>query len=153
MDFPEQELIEIVEAVWGSMLALDATHSQTGHPPGRRGDYVCCVQIMGEWQGAVTMQCSRELTVKLTAIMFGLEPHEVTPELMRDALGELAHMIAGNVKALTPGSDHHVSMPAVAEGEIDSLSVRGSHELGELVFDCLGSPFSVSMLERSAPRG
>jgi CheY-specific phosphatase CheX len=60
MDFPEQQLVEVVESVRDSMLSV--------HPT-------------------------------------------VDDELRRDALGELANMIAGNVKALAPGEEHHISMP------------------------------------------
>jgi chemotaxis protein CheX len=150
MEFPKEQLIEIVESVWNSTLSVQPTLAAVPGGATGRDDFACCVQITGEWQGAVTMRCSRSLTEQLTSIMFGLEPNEVDEELMRDALGELANMVAGNVKSLAPGNEHMVSMPAVAEGELALLSVRGSQELGELWFDCLGLPLSVCLLEKAA---
>ncbi len=148
MDFPREELIEIVENVWSSMLSLTPTIEGHLEKAASKDGFACCVQITGEWQGAVTLRCSRQLAGELAAIMFGLEDPDVDEELMHDALGELVNMVAGNVKALAPGHDHHISMPAVAEGEIALLSVRGCQQLGELDFDCLGAQLSVALLEK-----
>ncbi len=58
-------------------------------------------------------------------------------------------MVAGNVKALGPGSDHHLSLPTVVEGEAALLSVPGSQKLGEVHFECLGAPLWVALLEKA----
>ena len=44
---------------------------------------------------------------------------------MRDAVGELANMVGGNIKALMPGSCQ-LSLPTVAEGRSEALeAARG----------------------------
>ena len=149
MEFPEESITEIVRSVWETMLELEAEAEAKSSASASSDDFACCVQITGDWSGAVTLHCTRELATALACKMFGMEPVDLDPSLIRDALGELINMVAGNIKGLAPGEDHHVSMPAVAEGEHSLLSVPGSHQVGEIWFDCQGEPMHLTLLEKS----
>jgi chemotaxis protein CheX len=113
---------------------------------GSESSVTSCVQIEGEWEGALVVKCPLALAQTLTAQMFQVES---TPDLddVRDALGEFANMLGGNVKALLP-SPSQISLPAVAVGSDYELSVVGTSEVASVSFDCDGQPLSVTLLHR-----
>ena len=77
----------------------------------------------------------------------------VDPDLddVRDALGELANMLGGNIKALLPAPSQ-ISLPAVAIGSDYELSVVGTGEVARVAFTCDGQPLLVTLLQRPSPR-
>lgn len=148
LDF-EPELTEITERVWGSLVEAPLLPRQPGQPgpvPGAR-TFTGCVQITGAWEGAVTVHCSAELAKMLTAAMFMVDPEDTTPEEVTDALGELANMVGGNVKALLP-EPCRISLPAVADGMDYRLSVPGARPVTAVTWTCHGEPLMVRLLER-----
>ncbi len=62
------------------------------------------VEIVGPWTGAVVLTCGRDTAEELTrALLRGHAPVVLDDEDVRDALGEFANVVGGNVKALLPG--------------------------------------------------
>jgi CheY-specific phosphatase CheX len=74
------------------------------------------VEIDGPWRGRVTVSCSEQLATTITAQMFEMDPAETTKAELVDAMGEIANMIGGNVKALLPGPSK-LSLPLVYHGQ------------------------------------
>jgi chemotaxis protein CheX len=145
----EPELTEITERVWASLVEVPLLPRQPGQPgptPGAR-TFTGCVQITGAWEGAVTVHCSAELAKVLTAAMFMVDPDDTTAEEVSDALGELANMVGGNVKALLP-EPCRISLPAVADGMDYRLSVPGARPVSAVTWTCNGEPLMVRLLER-----
>jgi len=149
MEFVREPIAGIGAEVWQTMLGLEARVGPELDWTESRGDFVCCVQITGDWNGAVTLRCPRELAVELASRMFGTEPAETGDSLLRDAVGELTNIVAGHVKCLSPDEENHVSMPAVAEGRPGILSIPGSRPVGDLWFSCSGAPMHLTVLERA----
>ena len=145
----EPELTEITERVWTSLVEVPLLPRQPGQPGPVVGarTFTGCVQITGAWEGAVTVHCSEALAKILTAAMFMVDPDETTPEEVSDALGELANMVGGNVKALLP-EPCRISLPAVADGMDYRLSVPGARPLTAVTWTCAGEPLMVRLLER-----
>jgi chemotaxis protein CheX len=95
-----------------------------------------------------------DLAITLASSMFdgtrsrdGDPPPEVPEADVRDALGEIANMIAGNVKALLP-EPCSISLPAVALGSDDTVSVQGTTPVTSVPFTCDGHPLVITLLER-----
>jgi chemotaxis protein CheX len=128
----DDDLFTLAETVWGSILGLQL--SRADEVDGKIGDttVIACVQITGDWEGAVTVACSQSLATKLAAAMFGLEPDELSEDEVRDAMGEIANMTGGNVKGLAPGVNT-LALPTVAEGEENSLSIAKTRRLNRVV--------------------
>ena len=62
------------------------------------------VQITGPWCGAVVVTCDQATAVGLTECLLRARPPAVIEtEDVEDALGELANVLGGNVKAALPG--------------------------------------------------
>ncbi|GAB3195351.1 hypothetical protein GCM10027261_15410 [Geodermatophilus arenarius] len=62
------------------------------------------VEIVGPWTGAVVLTCGRGTAQELTrALLREHAPAALEEEDVDDALGELANVVGGNVKAVLPG--------------------------------------------------
>lgn len=135
------DLVAIAGDVSRTMLGT-AFEPAPGATPDRPG-LTACVQINGEWQGAVLVQCSVAAASAITRLLLRVD--HVEPVEVRDAIGELANMIGGNVKALLPGPSR-LSLPAVVEGYDHHVSVPGTVELSAVPFDFAGDVITVVLL-------
>jgi len=62
------------------------------------------VDVVGPWTGTVVLTCGRDTAEELTrALLREHAPAVLEPEDVEDALGELANVVGGNVKAVLPG--------------------------------------------------
>lgn len=146
----DSDLAEIARTIWGTLFELPLETSATTHHDGD-STVTSVVHIDGAWHGAVMLRCPMALAAVVTSAMFqtGAEP---VADDVRDALGELANMLAGNVKALLP-EPCGISLPAVAFGADYQLRVVGAVEVATAAFTCGGQPFVVTLLHRSPERG
>jgi chemotaxis protein CheX len=143
MQIAREELQRLVESVWAAVLDLEARPAG----PGGGDDFLTgWVPVSGAWEGCVLLACAPALACAAAARMFGVPAAEVTPDQVRDALGELTNMIGGNVKALLPGANA-LGLPAVADaGE----SLPDGPCLARLAFACGGLPFQVAVVAGTA---
>jgi len=142
-----EQISQITQDIWSSFLGLEVQPDNAqAMAPGTRS-LTACVQITGPWQGAVAVECPQDLANTVAASMMGMEPAEVSKEDAQDALGELANITGGNVKALLP-EPCRLSLPAVAEGIELTMRVPGLVLEAEVPFDCLGHTFVVRVLRR-----
>ncbi len=100
---PTQEnMIEIAQYVLSTMVQMetnpiqlpeqDTPHQITG-----------CVQISGEWQGAVVIQTTHRFASQAASVMLDQPEASLTDEDLRDTLAEITNMIGGNIKSQVPG--------------------------------------------------
>jgi hypothetical protein len=62
------------------------------------------VEIVGPWNGAVVLTCGRSTAEELSRCLLAEHaPPVLDREDIEDALGELANVVGGNVKAVLPG--------------------------------------------------
>ncbi|ATX82890.1 chemotaxis protein CheX [Mariprofundus ferrinatatus] len=148
MHFNEEDVNRIVTDIWTTILDLEIEQVQdvVALPPGQRS-MVGCIQIAGEWQGAVTLFCPDSLVRKSAASMFGMSEDEVSEEEMQDTLGELTNMTAGNINTLLP-QGCTISLPSVAEGIDYKITIPGGRITTQLGFMCEGEPMIAAIMER-----
>ncbi|MCC6406800.1 MAG: chemotaxis protein CheX [Planctomycetes bacterium] len=149
MQFLGEEIRQTTEAVWTSILGLciDATEIGVEHTA-RTDDWVGCVQIAGEWGGALVVACPTALLERIASGMFGKQTNELTPDELRDALGETTNMVGGNLKALLPGVCF-LSLPAVSHGGDWKKQVPYARLVTLLNCTTDGVPFTVALLEKT----
>lgn len=109
--------------------------------------YTSSVQITGAWEGAVSVDFSAPLARRMTEAMFGMEDGEAAREEILDALGEVANVAGGNVKALLP-APAQLSMPSVTEGVDYVVRVPNTTVANHVGFRCDGEPLVVTVLRR-----
>jgi chemotaxis protein CheX len=142
------ELARIAADIWTSMLGLELEEDRLGDLTATE-TLTGCVQITGDWEGAVTVQLGTALARRATAVMFGMELDEVTDEEIGDTVGELANMAGGNVKSLLAGSCQ-LALPSVTSGRDYTVSVRGAEPIDAVTMSCEGEVVIVTILARSA---
>jgi chemotaxis protein CheX len=135
----EDEITTVAGDIWLTVLGLGlmATGPNRG-VPFPDDVLTSSVSIDGSWHGAVLLQCSKHFAKRAACLMFGL-----------DALGELANMISGNVKALLPGPCR-LSLPVVLEGSAEASST-GSVVERQLWFDCEADLIVLRVVSTGSP--
>lgn len=145
MQVTSETVETLVSNIWSSMLGLEIQLVEQPASTESTLTITGCVQITGDWQGAVTFDCPTRLARRVAGVMFDLPPNELDSFLVHDAIGELANMIGGNVKSLLP--EHcELSLPAVAQGTDYAFRILDSQVLERLTFSCGPDSFVVTVL-------
>ena len=86
-------------------------------------DVISLVTFTGEHSGIVAIFCTKGVALNITSNMLGIEATSIDQDV-KDAIGEVANMIAGNIKNKTCETygAMHLSVPIVIAG--DDLSIR-----------------------------
>ncbi len=146
MQFVEEEIRQLTASIWESILSLPLEQVEVAPAEGARL-MAACVQITGAWQGAVSLTCNADFAARAAVIMFGLGDAPATHLDMQDALGELANMVGGNLKALLP-EPCQLSLPTVVDGADWSVHIPRSKVMTRVGMSCMGSPLGVTLLQR-----
>jgi chemotaxis protein CheX len=142
------ELTEISKETWSSMLQIEAEPSEGSiHWGGNLSVVRACVQIVGPFSMAVILECTQDSARAFASIMFGMDKAEVGLQETCDAVGELANIVAGNIKSLAPAPSQ-LSLPTVGEGDGFTLVVTHSRILERVAFQTESGPFVLSVFCR-----
>lgn len=145
----EAEISQFVTDTWSTLLNMTASPADKPFTPkGKDNTLAGCVQILGEWQGTVTLYAPRELGKKIAATMFGLDETVVEDQQVQDVIAEITNILAGNIKSILP-APCSISLPSVATTDYD-LYHPGREILTAVNFNCEGLPFLVVMLQENA---
>jgi chemotaxis protein CheX len=135
----------IARAIWESLLdspialgddvALDDAELLT-----------CLVQLHGAFEGVVMIQCPDELGVRLTAAMLHADTQPSNDDVI-DALGELANMFAGNLKAIL-AKPSFISLPTVVVGSNYECNFTDTTVVARVPFVSEGYPLVVTILQQ-----
>jgi len=148
----EPDLADIVEGATSTMLGtVLGALAPSGEAPSE-ASAACAVgasvQFTGEWSGALVIGCDEMIGNEAAAAMFGCDTNNVAADDLSDALGELANMIAGNVKPLLPGAIT-LSLPTVVQGSELRLGIPGAAPTVGVTYRRGSCVFSVEIYERS----
>lgn len=141
----ERHLVDIVQTVWKCTLSLDIVPCDLSAPTAT-AECRSTVTIEGAWNGTLSISCPADLTREAAAVFFGRPPAELSDREALDALGELANMTGGNLKAVLPGPCR-LSTPrstAVAAAAASAGTLRQD-------FSCDGRRFSVELSKEDRP--
>ena len=146
---PSIDLKELSTAVVGDVFALmlqsEATASDEADD-GRRYEVATTVYFAGEWRGTLLIELDYKLAYTIAAKMEDVPPPESVDDYVRDALGELASMFAGNLKPLLP-DDTVMAMPSVTHGRDFSLSFVGARTSSSIPFESPLGRFRLTLVE------
>lgn len=131
---------ELTRDVWSTFLGLEALERTT--PATLDEGLVASVDISGGWEGTVSISMPLGLAAHLASRMLACPVEDLSPVEVRDVLGELAHVLGGNVKGAVPGPCA-LSMPRVETG-----ADRAPAMTRRFWFECDGQPFSVTVVKR-----
>ncbi|MBM6401761.1 chemotaxis protein CheX [Phycicoccus sonneratiae] len=104
----------IVSTVWESLFGEPAVATAPEPVPAQA--IRARVGIHGGWTGSVVVSCGPDVASDLTRELLALPADSVPgPDEVHDALGEIANIVAGNVKSLLP-AHAELGLPEVADG-------------------------------------
>ena len=115
MGFLKEETLHIVKNIWDSILGLEIEPVEDPVPGESRYMLTSYIFIFGAWEGALSLDCSKEFASQASSIMFDIPAEKLKAEDIQDTMGELANMLGGNIKSLLP-KPCRLSFPAVVEG-------------------------------------
>lgn len=135
----EKYIIESTTEIFETMVFVELQ-------PGKRhigsdidmdADIASCIGFGGDIRGLIGVHCPLDVATGITGAMLGMEFDEITDDV-KDAIGEIANMIAGGVKTGLAGSnkDIQLAVPSTACGK--SLRIGGPARGSSLVV-----PFTV----------
>lgn len=141
MTLTQDQLVEVVDDVLETFVGFIIDEPQ---PSGTALPVTAFVQVTGTWTGSVLVSCSEELAASAAAAMFDRPREDLEHEDITDALGEVANMVGGSIKALMP-EPSGLSLPTVIYGGGEA-SVPGTELLHRLDRTCGGEPLRVTVL-------
>lgn len=142
MSITTTDLGQIVEEV---LLAFLPDLSPANPEDDQPTTVAAIVHVSGTWTGAVVVSCSDDLASRTAGCMLQADPSGLTAEDISDALGEIANMVGGGVKAMMP-EPSVLSLPVVTFGGGRNF-VPGTIELQSARWSCGGRPLIVTVLE------
>ena len=91
-------------------------------------DVIGMVSFTGKYHGVIALFCSKRFALKMASNMLMTDITDFTNEV-KDAVGEVSNMIAGNVKTklATQYGEMHLSIPIVIAGEGLSITAVENH--------------------------
>ncbi|MBA4070839.1 MAG: hypothetical protein C0497_03245 [Gemmatimonas sp.] len=143
-----QEVLEpTIIDIWSSLFSLEAVAEPTAD---LTATYVGCVHLAGVVSGTIVVQCDASLARLVAARMFDVAQDEASEDDIRDAIGEIANIAAGNLKAAL-STRTTVSLPLVVHGSDFGTHLPNSRLVASRTFSCGNDRFSVSVYEHVPP--
>ena len=139
------DLAQIVVSVFQTMLDLEIAPIEMVWTP-EPDALTAAIYFAGTWRGAVLLECTLEQALEFTHRLMGIDAPAAINDDVRDTMGELANMLAGNLKSVLP---HGIglSMPSVVEGTDYSLRICGGNLVDHLRFGGKLGAIGVTLIE------
>ena len=144
----EQDIRDVTESVWSTMLNVAAEPRASSAGALQAPFWTGTVRMRGAWEGAVTIACSHDLARAAAVALFALDSSEPSDDEVRDALGELANMVGGNIKALLPGPTN-LSLPRVDSSSWAPPALDAENPGCTVWFASHGETFAVTLRPES----
>ncbi len=143
-----EKIVECVSEIFNSMVMMDV--SSSGENLSSLGEIkdsiTAVVGLAGTHRGVVAVHLPNRIARAVTSNFLGTEIEEINEEV-RDAVGELANMVGGNIKTMLSdnGADIDLSMPSTIGG--DSYFFEKPHDVDTVIvpFDVPDGTFHVEL--------
>ena len=120
-------LVDAVAEVFATMIFLDlepVPPDQDGEEKGIASDLTSMIGLAGDLKGMLSIYCPSGTARGITGAMLGMEIAELDEDV-KDAIGEIANMVAGGLKVALDGEGREIELaiPTTAIGR--SIRVSG----------------------------
>jgi chemotaxis protein CheX len=139
---------QIVENVFETMMGMDVERAELPWPP-KAEVLTASISLTGAWKGAVLLECGLQEAFLFASRMIGIDQPAELNDDVRDALGEIANMVGGNLKSILPGGVE-LSLPSVISGAAYRVSICHAGTAHRWVFTGPEATFGVVLVEVSA---
>ena len=141
-----EDIVSISQNILLTMFEIEASLGELDLSEKRSDRVTGCIQISGEWQGAVVIQGTEQLAKVIACRFFETNLDDVTEDDLRDAFAELTNMIGGNIKGQVP-CPSFLSIPSVTTGQDFDFHLSGATVIRDLAMDCNGETLRIFMCE------
>jgi chemotaxis protein CheX len=109
------------------------------------GDISGIMSLTGAVEGQVVVCFEETLARDVVGRIMSARPQDLTKDELRDGVGEVINIIAGNAKAALATTEyaHQIGLPAVATGQGHEVSHPGNAPCIVVVFDVGGQPMAI----------
>ncbi len=113
----EKYLTEATLEVFASMVFIDIV-PESGAKSTVDADLSSMIGLAGDLRGILAIKCPADVAMAITGAMLGMEVDELGEDV-KDAVGEIANMIAGGLKVSLAGCDKKIELaiPTTAIGK------------------------------------
>jgi len=144
------DLVSIVQDIFQTMLSMEVAADDNSKEASDAPVVTACMHLSGPWKGAVLLQCQAPAACEFAAALIGIEKPATADDDVRDAMGELVNMVAGNFKSLL-GGGAHLSLPTVVEGADYRFRIMGGQQTERMAFQTPAGVIHVSLVEIREP--
>jgi chemotaxis protein CheX len=143
------DIVSITQHILSTMLELEASLGDVELTCSGTGAAVTgCVQISGQWQGAVVLQGNQGLAKLFASRLFETPVDDVSEADVRDAFAEMTNMIGGNIKGNVPGPSF-LSIPSVTTGNDFDFHLANAEVVRDVKAACDGQAFRILLCEEN----
>jgi chemotaxis protein CheX len=143
-----EDIVSITQSILSTMLQLDATPGDNIASVDSGDRVTGCVQISGEWRGAVVVQSSETLAKVFASRLLQTDVAELSHGDLLDAFAEMTNMIGGNIKGQVPAPST-LSIPSVTTGHDFKFHLAGAKIIRDVVLDCDTEELRVLLCEET----
>ncbi|MCF6155627.1 MAG: chemotaxis protein CheX [Candidatus Brocadia sp.] len=130
METIASDITESTKTLFETMIMMDLKYDEASLVDDTqiKTDVIGMVSFTGKYHGVIALFCSKRFALKVASTMLMTELTEFSGEV-KDAIGEVSNMIAGNVKTKLAAQygDMHLSIPIVIAGEGLSITAVNNH--------------------------
>jgi CheY-specific phosphatase CheX len=136
----ERTVVNVYETMMG--LSLEPRDVPWSSIPDRVS---ATVQFSGRMNGALVLEMEPVLARKFAGCLLGMQPSPIVDDQVRDAIGEITNVIAGNLNG-SIGQGSTLSMPYVVDGSNFRIRICCNTEIVRQAFADATSVFWVSWI-------
>ena len=117
----QQYITPFIDSAREMLSTMLGIASEPCEPPLVTGDSISgTIFFQGESNGQVTLSFSRSTAVHIVSEMVGMDEAEMDGDTLRDGVGEMANIVAGNVKASLASTPYKflLSLPEIHAGDV-----------------------------------
>ncbi len=134
------DITESTKTLFETMIMMDLKYAEASLVDEKqiKTDVIGMVSFTGKYHGVISLFCSKKFALKVASNMLITEMTEFTTEV-KDAIGEVSNMIAGNVKTKLTAQygDMYLSIPIVIAGEgLSITSVNNNPVVADTTLSC-----------------
>jgi chemotaxis protein CheX len=147
MQVTDETVNQVVAEVFSTMLGIEVIPCGPRQATAGEICIAACVHVSGACSGSIVVRVPAAFGRRIASAMFAMDAADLGDGEVKDAMGEVANMVAGALRLALP-TPNAISLPSVAEGRELSLRVPGSETVLEAWFGAEGADFAVSLLDR-----
>jgi chemotaxis protein CheX len=136
----DDELVTIFDTIAVMLLGAELHVAPIPVDAFERRSFTACIDFSGSFQGRLSATFGESLARRIAGQMLCLPPAEVSETDLRDAVGELVNIAAGNLKGVLP--EHcRLSLPVVHVG--GPLAASHVATVGKAMLEIFDEPIFV----------